>query len=319
MKVTLISFDNWGFNKHISEVLENKGHIVNHIDFHSFIYKYPNFSMKIYNLFLKTFLGKNVKNIYYGTEIVKRLQQIGVRQDVILTIKGDFIDTDYLKEFKKHTEKSIGYFNDNTVRCPKIVKAIPCFDEVFSFEKEDCKKYNLKFIANWIYTENKFETTTNFKYEIFNISSKDKRLPILLKIAKNLIAKNISYKFLVLDKNNPSKDGEIEFFANKIPLDEVSDLIAQSKTLLDINRNGQSGLTFRVLESLGLNKKLITTNKDIINYDFYNPKNILVIDEENPIIPLDFFSNDYQKLPEKTYYKYSLEGWIDQVIFNKQL
>ncbi len=317
MKITLISFDNWGFNKHIAEVLENKGHIVNHIDFHSFIYKYPHFWMKIYNLFLKTFWRKNVKNIYYGKEIVKHLQQIREKQDVILTIKGDFIDINYLKKIKNHTQKSIGFFNDNTIRCPKIVKAIPCFDEVFSFEKEDCKKYNLKFITNWIYAENKSETTTNFKYEIFNISSKDKRLSILSKIAKSLIAKNINYKFLVLDKNNPSKDGEIEFLTNKIPLDEVSALIAQSKTLLDINRNGQSGLTFRVLESLGLNKKLITTNKDIVNYDFYNPKNILVIDEENPIISPTFFSNEYQKIPQNIYYKYSMEGWINRVFFDK--
>lgn len=318
MKITIISFDNWGFNKHIAEVLENKGHIVNHIDFHSFIFKYPNFWMKIYNLFLKTFWKRNVKNIYYGIEIIKRLKQIGEKQDIILTIKGDFIDTYYLKEFKNYTKKSIGYFNDNTARCPKIVRAIPCFDEVFSFEKEDCKKYNLKFVANWIYTENKFEPTRNFKYEIFNISSKDKRLPILSKIAKNLISKNINYKFLVLDKNNPSKDGEIEFFANKIPLDEVSSLIAQSKTLLDINRNGQRGLTFRVLESLGLNKKLITTNRDILNYDFYNPNNILVIDEKNPIIPETFFSNEYKKIPQNIYYKYSLEGWINQVFFDEK-
>jgi hypothetical protein len=314
MKITLISFDNWGFNKHIAEVLENKGHIVNHIDFHSFKYKYPNFWLKIYNLFLKTFLGKNVKNIYYGKEIVKHLQQIGVKQDVILTIKGDFIDTDYLKEFKKYTKKSIAYFNDNTIRCPKIVKAIPCFDEVFSFEKEDCKKYNLKFITNWIYTENKFETTTNFKYEIFNISSKDKRLPILLKIANNLIDNNISYKFLILDKNNPSKDGEIEFIANKIPLDEVSALISQSRTLLDTNRNGQSGLTFRVLESLGFNKKLITTNSDIINYDFYKPSNILVIDEKKPVIPISFFETNYEEIPNEIFEKYTLGGWVEKIL-----
>jgi DNA-binding NtrC family response regulator len=38
-----------------------------------------------------------------------------------------------------------------------------------------------------------------------------------------------------------------------------------------------------VLESLGLEKKLITTNAEIIHYDFYNPNNILVIDDENSI------------------------------------
>ncbi|MCI4442864.1 MAG: hypothetical protein JHC39_05095 [Lentimicrobium sp.] len=313
MRVTLISFDNWGFNKHIADALERKGYVVNHIDFHLFVYKYPDFYTKIYNFILKNVLKKNLKNIYYGKEIIKKLQQIGEKQDLVLTIKGDFIDPKYLKEIKKYTQKSIGYFNDNSVRCPKIIKAIPCFDEVFSFEKEDCKKYNLNFLTNWIYVEAPTKTTTNFEYEIFNISTKDKRLPILFKISKNLKDLKIDYKFLVLDKQKPTTKDGIEFFANKISLEEVSILIAKSKTLLDINRKGQKGLTFRVFESLGLKKKLITTNSDIVNYDFYNPNNILLVDENNPIIPLSFFESAYVDIPESIYRKYSLDGWINQV------
>lgn len=319
MKITLISFDNWGLNKHIASTLKKNGHEVNHIDFHSFIYKYPNVLFKVYNFVLKTFFLKNIKNIYYGQEIVKRLEKIDEKQDVIVTIKGDFIDTAYLKKIKKYTTKSIGYFNDNTHRCPKIIKAIPCFDEVFSFEKEDCEKYNLRFVANWIYVENNQETKTNFEYDIFNISSKDKRLPILTKIAKNLKSNAVKYRFMVLDEQNPPTDRVIEFFSTKMSLSEISKLIAKSKTLLEINRKGQNGLTFRVLESLGLQKKLVTTNAEIVHYDFYNPNNILVIDEENPLIPAEFFLNEYEKIPEKIYYKYTLEGWIAQVIFDEKL
>jgi hypothetical protein len=314
MRITLISFDNWGFNKYIANALESKGYIVNHIDFHHFIYKYPDFQTKVYNFILKNFLKKNIKNIYYGKEIIKKLEQIGEKQDVILTIKGDFIDPKYLKEIKKYTYKSIGYFNDNSVRCPKIIKAIPCFDEVFSFEKEDCKKYNLNFVTNWIYVETPIDADTNFEYEIFNISTKDKRLPILFKISKILKEKKIDYKFLVLDKQKPTTKDGIEFFANKISLEEVSSLIAKSKTLLDINRKGQKGLTFRVFESLGLKKKLITTNSDIVNYDFYNPNNILLIDENNPIIPTSFFGSNYVNIPENQFQKYTLDGWIERVI-----
>jgi len=314
MRATLISFDNWGFNKHIADALESKGYVVNHIDFHQFVYKYPNFQTKVYNFILKNFLKKNLKNIYYGKEIIKKLQQIEKKQDVILIIKGDFIDSKYLKEIKKYTQKSIGYFNDNTFRCPKIIKAIPCFDAVFSFEKEDCKKFNLNFITNWIYAESPIDSNTNFEYEIFNISTKDKRLPILFKISKILGGKKINYKFLVLDKQNSSTIDGIEFFTNKISLDEVSTLIAKSKTLLDINRKGQNGLTFRVFESLGLKKKLITTNTDIINYDFYNPNNILLIEEKNPVIPTSFFESNYVDIPESILNKYTLDGWIERVV-----
>lgn len=315
MKITLISLDNWGFNKHISEILEKKGHVVNHIDFNSFKYKYPNFWMRFYNFLLKKISKKNLKNIYYGKIIVKKLEQICEKQDVILTIKGDFIDPEYLKKFKKYTHKSIGFFNDNTIRCPKIIPTIPHFDQVFSFEKEDCEKYNLNFAPNWIYLQNEIQKKRDFQYEIFNISSKDSRLPILSRIAKNLKSNNINYRIMVLDKGNQSDNGEIQFFSQKIPLKEVSTLIDKSKTLLDINRKGQNGLTFRVFESLGLEKKLITTNLDIKNYDFYNSNNILIIDENNPIIPIDFFENEYEEIPKEILQKYTLDGWSERVIF----
>lgn len=319
MKITLISLDNWGFNKHIAEVLEKKGHIVNQIDFNSFKYKYPNFQTRLYNFFLKKVKGKNLKNMYYGKEIINRLQQINEKQDIILTIKGDFIDTHYLRELKKYTYKSIAFFNDNTIRCPKIITAIPCFEEVFSFEKEDCEKYHLNFVSNWIYLENKVQKIKKIKFEVFNISSKDSRLPIIRRIAKNLESNKINYKIMVLDKKHTSTNKGIEFFAKKISLEQVSNLIDASKTLLDINRKGQKGLTFRVFESLGLEKKLITTNSDIKNYTFYNPNNILVIDKKNPIIPTVFFDTEYEEIPANIIQKYTIDAWIEAVFFHKQI
>ena len=313
MRITLVSFDNWGLNEGIATVLKQEGHTVNHIDFNSFVYKYPNPLYKIYNFVLKFFFKKNIKNIYYGKEIINRLKQIGEKQDFILTIKGDFIDKKYLKELKNHTTKSIGFFNDSATRCPKINKVASSFDQGFSFEKDDCKKLNLKFASNWIYKESRNSEQT-FDYQVFNISSKDKRLPVISKIVSELKSKDIKYKIMVLDKNHNSNENDIEFFSKKISLNEISKYIEKSKALLDVNREGQLGLTFRIFESIGLEKKLITTNPDIVNYDFYNPNNILVIDEENPVIPVSFFESDYEKLPEEIYKKYTIKGWIENVL-----
>ncbi len=317
MKITLISLDNWGFNDFIAKKLIENGNTVNHINFHSFEYKYPNFGVKIYNFFFKIVTGRNLKNIFYGKQILKNIQEIGVKQDLIITLKGDFIDPKYLLEFKKYTEKSIGFFNDNVKRYPKIKSVLPCFDKVYSFEKEDCKKYNLPFLTNWIYNEQR--VTQKKEFNVFNISSKDKRLPLLEKIVASLKVNQVSYKIMVLDRKNKKQKSDIEFITSKYSLEEVSQFISKSETLLDINRPGQNGLSFRIFESLGLEKKLITTNSDVVNYDFYNPKNILVIDENNPEINSDFFESDYEKIPENIYYKYTMNGWIDQIIFDKKL
>lgn len=316
MHITLVSFDNWGFNDYIATALEQKGNKVQHINFDKFKYKYPNKLYKIYNFFLKLFLKKNIKTEYFGKKVIEKLKENDTKQDIILVIKGDFIDPKSIQEIKKYGNKTIAYFNDNTYRCPKITRVIPNFDEVFSFEKNDCEKYNLKFAANWIYNSSPVSSEKEIKRQVFNIISKDKRLSILSKIAQDLNAKNISHKIFVYSKKNRKKTCSIDFINEHIPLSEINNYISSSQVLLDINRENQDGLSFRVFESIGLQKKLITTNSDIKNYDFYNPNNILVIDKKNPDIAVSFFEKEYEPIPETIFNKYTLDGWIQNVIFN---
>jgi hypothetical protein len=320
MRIILISLDNWGFNNFIAESLKKSGHLVHHINFNKYEYTYDNLIHRTLNFFLKTFFDKNLKTIYYGKKVLENIQEINETnevQDLILVIKGDFIDPKSILELKKYSKKTIAFFNDNIYRCPKIAKVIPCFDEVFSFEKQDCQKHNLKFATNWIYNFSEKSTQKTFKYKVFNIVSKDKRLKILSRIAATLKANNISHKIFVYDKMFRKKTSTIEFITNPISLLEINEYVNKSQVLLDINRKNQNGLTFRVFESLGLEKKLITTNADIVTYDFYNPNNILVIDEKNPEIPASFFEKEYEPIPEEIYQKYTIEGWIEKVVYSQ--
>jgi hypothetical protein len=316
MKITIISYDNWGLNTNLKNVLEQNGHIVCHINLFEFKHKYPNFQTKLYNFISKTIFNRNIKNVYYGNEILKKLAENSETQDIILTIKGDFIDSKSILDFKKFTNKSIAFFNDSISRCPKIKNVIPCFDEVYSFEKEDCKKYNLKFITNWIYPI-QTSGTKKEQFQLYNISSQDRRSALISKVAQILKAKKINYKIIIFDKKIRNQDPNLEYTQQQIPLAEVNESLHNSQVLLDINRKDQKGLTFRVFESIGLEKKLITTNADIKNYDFYNPNNILVIDENKPNIPLEFFDNVYEKIPEELLEKYTTKGWINKVLINQ--
>lgn len=309
MKITIISYDNWGFNIHISNVLTQRGHFVNHIDLYSFRYKYPSFYLRIKNFIFKLFLKKNLKHIYYGEKIIELLKN-QERQDLILTIKGDFIDNKSIIEFKNHAKKSIAFFNDAISRYPNIKNVLPLFDEVYSFEKKDCEKYNLKFKTNFIYQQNT-ENKEKHKYQLFNISSRDKRTKIILKVASALKKLDINYKIFIFDNKKKLKKSDIiEIIEKPIPMEKVNQFIDDSEVLLDIHRSKQDGLSFRVFESLGKEKKIITTNKDIKNYDFYNEQNILIIDE-NFEIPKSFFDSKYIPIPEMILKKYLIENWVE--------
>ncbi len=316
MKITLISFDNWGFNQHIAKALEHNNHKVNHIDFSKFKYKYPTFLHRLYNFFLKILFKKNLKTKFYGNCIIDELKKNNEPQDLILTIKGDFIAPEFAIQIKNYTKKSVAFFNDNTKRCPKIIRVLPCFDEVFSFEKEDCKKYNLKFKTNFIYN---YEENVNFEkksdFEVFNISSYGKRSDLIIKIAEKLSLLEIPYKFYIFDKKKKIINNSlINSIQETIPLSVVNKYIEKSNVLLDIHRENQNGLSFRVFESMGLHKKLITTNSDIKNYDFYNENNILIIDSKKPEIPLEFIKKPYIEIPENILNNYKISGWFTKLI-----
>ena len=47
------------------------------------------------------------------------------------------------------------------------------------------------------------------------------------------------------------------------------------RCVVDVENPGQHGLTMRSIEIIGLKRKFITTNPDIVNYDFYNSNNMI--------------------------------------------
>ena len=77
---------------------------------------------------------------------------------------------------------------------------------------------------------------------------------------------------------------------------EIASIVSKTAIIVDIESPGQKGLTMRNIEMIGLKKKLVTTNKDIIHYDFYKPQNICIIDRSNPIIPNSFIEHPSRHL-----------------------
>jgi len=114
-------------------------------------------------------------------------------------------------------------------------------------------------------------------------------------------------------KQKKGVNNNIIFFSERIPLDTFKNKMENSEILLDLVREGQNGLSFRIFEAMALQKKLITTNVNIKDYDFYNPNNILIIAKSKPIISEKFLAVNYQPIPENIYNKYTLENWIKTV------
>ena len=118
------------------------------------------------------------------------------------------------------------------------------------------------------------------------------------------------YKFENLGKVKISKK---DFHFNSLNSHQVKEYLERCKVVIDIQHPKQVGLTMRTIEMLGLRKKLITTNKDIKNYDFYNEDNICVIDRKNVLIDKKFIKSDYNQSSDIFRKNYSLDAFTNDL------
>ena len=170
--------------------------------------------------------------------------------------------------------------------------------EYWSFDIKDCEKYQMNFNVQY-YDISLLEIDEKIESDIYFIGHDVGRKNQILQIKE--IAEN---QGLVCDFHIMKK-------GMTIPYKEVRRQLQTSKAILEINRDGQSGYTLRVMESLFFDKKLITNNKMLLNAPFYNKSNIFIIGHDNMENLGEFIELPYDKSVRKYRNEYTLETWFE--------
>lgn len=239
-------------------------------------------------------LLKGLINRYYKG-IAKKTKR--KKYDFFLLIKGEVVPEWFILEFKKENPnaKLIYYtydsFKNNNSNSIYLLKH---FHSCFSFDFEDVKNNSSLKLKHLFYTKeflNNLNSATSIKkYAISFVGTLHSNRYVTI---KNLFSKfdntfifyYLPAKWLfVWDKLSKrtfknTKWSEVSF--NKLSKQQVADIFKSSKSVLDIQRFGQTGLTMRTFEVLAVGAVLITTNPYIRNADFYNPDNIIVLEDIN--------------------------------------
>lgn len=331
LKISVISFDNWDYDKEIMIALKKKNIIAHHINFGK--YKHKSFYARLQNTLSKIFFNKNLKIKKRQDYILKTLEKIG-KQDQILVLNPDLIEKECHFEIKKHTDRYIAYLYDSIARSRFPIEPLlnGVFDDIFSFDKEDSEKYKFKKTNNYIYLNEQASAATNSsKFMVYTIASFDNRFSSINKIANQLMLLNYNFKFILIGKNIFLKkinfrfsqlisgkkaekiNSKIEFRSKKIPLKTLKTHYEKTTIILDLVQKKQSGLSFRVFEAMALKKKLITDNPEIRNYPLYNPNNILLLENENSDLNSSFFQTPYEEIPRNIYDRYTIDTWVNTI------
>lgn len=201
---------------------------------------------------------------------------------------------------------------------------IPNFDvnfykkyaEIFCFDKEYSIKHKINFIDQFYIPVSKEKCKVMSGEGVIYVGYDKNRYAMLRKIAKTFNKQNIPFYF-ALQKNKKVKydcsNSEIDLLDSPIKYDDLVERTKKFKGILELNVNGQTGITLRSLESIFYKKKLITNNVYIKKYPFYNKNNYYILGVENRNIR-EFLNAEYQEISTELLKKYSYDSWLKAIL-----
>lgn len=213
--------------------------------------------------------------------------------------------TRLIKKIKNNTKGKIilWFWNDITSIQEKILndKKIDAF---YTFNEEDSKNYKIKYNSQFYFDNIKNITLKSLTTDIYFMGLDKGRRSTIEALKKEFKKNKIKYDITIVDDyKNPYKVTYKDYLMNEM----------NSRCLLDINHNNKSkGLTLRPLEALVMQKKIITNNQNIINYDFYNKENIFIIGVDDINELRMFIKKPYKLIDKKMLNYYSFSEWINR-------
>ena len=216
---------------------------------------------------------------------------------------------------------------DSLKNIPNVEKKFKYFDFISSFDRYDCMRYpQINFRPLFYCDEYRKTTELKEEYDLCFIGTiHSDRWKILKELEKQAEKKGLRvfyylylqsgfiYWFYKIVKPEFWDTKKTQFQFEKLSSEEIAKEVEKSKIVIDIQHPKQVGLTIRMIEMIGMGKRVITTNADIRNYDFYTPTNISIIERKNPKLDMDI-DKDYDPPCESIYKGYSLETWIYGVL-----
>lgn len=237
--------------------------------------------------------------------------------DVIFIFDGvrgrDVIE--YIRDHNKRARIIIYYINPVDFadrKAPHNYKGLDC--EFYTFDPIDAKKFGIKF-KPYFYPEEYMidcDEKVPTKQDIFFVGVDKDRLGVIKDLHRMFEQMNLTDRLMVVaTPHKKYSRSDEKWLAKRVPYEKIAENIKQSRAILDIVQSGQSGITLRPMEAMFYNKKLITNNIHIKEYDFYTPRNIFILQERNISELKEFLDLPIIEIAQEIKNKYRFSGgWM---------
>ncbi|HAR72471.1 MAG TPA: hypothetical protein DCR77_03565 [Flavobacteriaceae bacterium] len=260
----------------------------------------------------------NINNrnfINFTNKKLNSLKNKNLKFDYCFVIRGDLIPEKVLEYARSVSSKMIDYQLDGLSVSEKILEYNKLFDQIYVFDVQDVvnyPNYNLKAITNCFFEEHNQE---KIEWDIYYTGAGlDERVKKIKQLINQLKATDFKLNINLLRGKDLILADNVKFIKHGISYEENILLTKKSNVLLDFKREEHDGLSLRFFEALNFNKKIITDNKAVVKYDFYNPRNIYITDFVNFNGLIEFLEIPYQEIDDLVKQKYNFKNWIQQIL-----
>lgn len=341
-RVLLITPLFYGIEKEIVSSLEKSGYEVEWIENKNLLLDYHGtrskckFFRRIYYLLFSPqtkYLNSEFKNVTDS------------RFDILFAINAHVINHRLIKDLKRINPDlvSILYLWDSSGMY-KWEKEIKLFDNVFTFDSADSLKYGINYKPNFYLKNFSIPAIKNDLFFVGKYSFERKSL--IDKIINHSGCKDINlnlklfpaykifpHNFFIYNCFKKFKQKSVwirKYIENfeaiegitdcsyispeQISYNEFQEQLMASNVILDIPYEFQKGYTHRVIQSLAFGKKILTTNKNIMNEAFFDPDQIHILDSRSPEIESSWIKTKSVFPVNECFKDLELSAWLKSIL-----
>lgn len=247
------------------------------------------------------------KKIWYDQEILRINPKYIIIRDAIIT-------RNYLEWLKEHFPKvQMNFLYENMIGKARhlIPEKIPDGIRIWTYDSYDSEKYNIRLKRTSCYFPYYVKEKKRVKYDILFVGRDKGRGKMLLDLKEYLEEKGLKTKFVITSNGKFAK--KKKYYQSEVPYEQIATWVSESRSVLNVVMENQHGITVRDMECLFNKVKLITTNKNIKQAEFYNDNNIYILDDNNWDGLLGFIKSEYDDTKETDLNKCSAEMMIEEI------
>lgn len=318
---------NFGIIYKIQEELCSLGFQVQEFIIKEKKFKYKNIGQRLYNLYRKSILQDytykaKLKALASKDDLRKAIDQMSATSYGLI-IRPDLYPVEVLVELRKKVKTLIAYQWDGLDRYPNVRDYIELFDKFYIFDPTDLVQHpNVLPTTNFHMNSDLVDLSkASGKSKVYYVGSYEKsRWKTLLDLTSAIERTNVEKDILLFVGSDTDLYQEVTHRTGITPIQSTISYhknlqkVKEATVLLDLQADVHKGISFRIFEAIGYDKKVITTNDAVKEYDFYDPQNILVWQNQSSQELMDFLNSPYADLPDYIKQKYSLQNWIKYML-----